>query len=60
MKMKTDVVLVEKGKGNDAEQLLLKNNFKVVTNMRFRFDLNTAVVIFVGTAILFLLLIYVF
>lgn len=50
--MKTDVVIIDKGKREEATSLLQKSGFTVYGPMRFRFDVNTAVVTAIGTAVL--------
>lgn len=50
--MKTEIVLVEKGKREEATNLLQKNGFTVFGPMRFRFDINTAIVTFIVTVLL--------
>ena len=50
--MKTEIVLVEKGKQAEATKLLQQNGFTVFGPMRFRFDINTAVVTVLALAVI--------
>jgi hypothetical protein len=50
--MKTDIIFIEKGQAAKAENLLRKNGFKTYNNTRFRFDINTAVVVAIATMLI--------
>jgi hypothetical protein len=52
--MKTDVILVEKGKGVEGYLLLQSKGFKTFGSQRLRFDWKTAVITAMVVSLLFI------
>ena len=55
--MKTDIILVEKGKGTEAYLLLEQRGFKTYGKQRLRWDWKTAVITAAVLSVLFILII---